>query len=104
MTLSFIVFFILSVNQFSKKAGNFYKYYGNQGPISCMEQGGYWSNGMCSSVSLPGSVTLNYDPFYYYGYYPFGFPYYSSVPYRYGFRHPRPWPRRKYYRRYGGYL
>lgn len=68
--------------------------------ISCLSEGGYWLDGTCSTVSLPGSQSLQAVPPFMYGYYD-DYPYYYFPSYRQ--RHTY-WPRRRYQKRYGGYL
>lgn len=73
--------------------------------ISCISEGGYWLNGMCSTVSLPGSQSIQPAPPFYshtqappflYGYYD-NYPYYYFPSYKQ--RHPY-WERRKYQKHY----
>lgn len=66
--------------------------------MSCLGQGGYWLDGMCSTVSLPGSDSLQPTIPYLPGYYN-NYPYYYFPSYQ---RRHQYYPRRNNRRRYWG--
>lgn len=91
LTILFIVF-ILSMEYKGKLATHYYPYYSPH--ERCVYSGGYFVDGECSSVPLPGSTG---DPYYndYYFYYPYPYPYLNKK-WRRGYSR-----RRNYYRRHG---
>jgi len=67
--------------------------------ISCISEGGYWLDGTCSTVNLPGSQSLQPTPPFLYGYYN-NYPYYYFPTFA---KRHRYYPRRRYQKRYGRY-